>query len=66
MTDYESRLRDEIAARATAEDIDSILKENIANYVAGKKIHNRASARWEYANRVMAVRAQERKECGLD
>ena len=59
MTDYEAKLRDEIAAHASAADIDSILCENISAHLAGRKIHDRASARWEYADRVMAARKEK-------
>lgn len=49
-------LRDMLAAGATQKDVDRILHENIQNYTAGIKIHDRQSARWEHADRMLALR----------
>jgi hypothetical protein len=50
-------LRDMLAAGATERDVDEILMENIQNYTTDwTKIHNRQSARWEHAARMLALR----------
>jgi hypothetical protein len=52
-------LRDMLAAGATEKDVDEILMENIQNHTAGRKIHDRQSARWEHAARMLALRKNQ-------
>ena len=51
-------LRDILAAGATEKDVDAIIHENIKAYNAGLKIHDRQSARWEHADRMMKIRGE--------
>ena len=52
-------LRDMLAAGATEKDVDEILMENIQKHTAGRKIHERQSARWEHAARMIALRENQ-------
>ena len=53
-------LRDTFAAGATEKDVDEILMENIQNHTTDwTKIHNRQSARWEHAARMLALRENQ-------
>ena len=53
-------LRDMLAAGATEKDVDEILMENIQNHTTDwTKIHNRQSARWEHAARMLALRENQ-------
>lgn len=52
-------LRDTFAAGATEKDVDAIIHENIQNYTTGGKIHDRQSARWEHADRMLALRGNQ-------
>ena len=52
-------LREMLAAGATEKDVDAILRENIQNYTSGLKIHDRQSARWEHADRMLALRDKQ-------
>jgi hypothetical protein len=57
-----STLRDLFAAMATDEDVKSIQRENIGNFTLGKKVYDRVSARWEFADRMLASREAKKKE----
>jgi uncharacterized membrane-anchored protein len=52
-------LRDMLAAGATEKDVDGILQENIQAYINGNKIHDRQTARWEHADRMMKHRQND-------
>ena len=48
-------IRELFAIFATEKDVDAILSENLSAYSCGQKIHNRQTARWEHAARVVAA-----------
>ena len=52
-------LRDMLAAGATEKDVDGILHENIQAYITGNKIHDRQTARWQHADRMMKHRQND-------